>query len=95
MATQKEFKVVGVSFNNGSYKVRYASSASRQKVLMQNGHTEILLLELDEPGKKMDCVHALLDYMDREDCMLNDGQRAAVLEEAREMGFIIKETADA
>ena len=93
MSTQKEFKVVGVSFNNGAYKVRYANNIARIKVLTQNGHTEILMLELDEPGKKMDCVHSLLDYMDQPDCALNDGQRAAVLEEAREMGFVIQETA--
>jgi hypothetical protein len=95
MSTQKEFKVVGVSFNNGAYKVRYANSASRAKVLAQNGHTDILLIELDDAGKKMDCMHSLLDYMDSPECAMNEGMREAVINEARELGFVIQETEDA
>lgn len=89
MSTLKEFKVVGVSFHNGAYKVRYANSTSRAKVLAKNGHTDILLIELEQAERKMECMHMLLDYMDSAQCELNEAQRAAVVEEAREMGYVI------
>lgn len=91
MATDREFKVVGVSCNSGKYKVRYANSASRAKVLANNGHTDIFFIELDVPGTKADCMAALMDYVTQPDCELTDIQRATVLEEAKEYGYTLQE----
>ena len=82
MATDKTFKVVGVSKLAGEYKVRFANDIMRIKVLAKHGHEDIRLLELDTEMTKLDAVKALAksdefqdtfaqsaiaDYLDRKD----------------------------
>lgn len=59
MATDKLFKVVGVSKHKDEYKVRFANDIMRIKVLAKNGHEDIRLIELEEPMSKIDAVTAL------------------------------------
>ena len=59
MATNKLFKVVGISKHMGEYKVRFANDIMRIKVLTKGGHTDIRLAELDEPVSKMEAAIAL------------------------------------
>ena len=88
MATDKEFTVVGVSEQNGVFKVRYANSVARGKVLAKNGHTNIFLIELDNAGRKEDCVDAMLDVVQGEHTLCAAAVEA-VLVEAREFGFMV------
>ena len=82
MATDKLFKVVGVSKLAGEYKVRFANDIMRIKVLTKHGHEDIRLAELDTAMTKVDAVKALksldefqdvtaqsaiADYLDRKD----------------------------
>ena len=82
MATDKTFKVVGVSKLAGEYKVRFANDVMRVKVLAKHGHEDIRLLELDTAMTKLDAVKelakadefqdtyaqaAIADYLDRKD----------------------------
>lgn len=82
MATDKTFKVVGVSKLAGEYKVRFANDVMRIKVLAKHGHEDIRLMELDTAMSKLDAVKALTtadefqdtyaqaaiaDYLDRKD----------------------------
>ena len=89
MATDKEFTVVGVSELNGVFKVRYANSVKRGAVLAKNGHTNIFLIELDTPSRKIDCVDAMLDVVEKTEHNLSPAAVEAVLEEAREFGFCV------
>lgn len=69
MATDKTFKVAGVSKQNGEYKVRFANDIMRIKVLAKHGHEDIRLAQLDEPMTKMDAILAIADlpeYADAE-----------------------------
>lgn len=61
MATDKTFKVVGVSKHNGEYKVRFAKDIMRIKVLAKNGHEDIRLAELPEPLDKRSAILAIVD----------------------------------
>lgn len=61
MATDKTFKVVGVSKHEGEYKVRFANDIMRIKILAKNGHEDIRLAELPEALTKMDAVLAIAD----------------------------------
>ena len=88
MATEKEFTVVGVSELNGVFKVRYANSVARGKVLAKNGHTNIFLIELDNAGRKEDCVDALLDVLDSENDLC-EAARECIIAEAKEFGFVV------
>ena len=88
----KEFKFVGVSRKDGEFKVRYANDEGRARVLAKNGHTDMFFIEMDQPEHKMDCVDALLDLLDGEHDLCDLAQDA-ILEEARELGFVIAETA--
>jgi hypothetical protein len=63
MATDKLFKVVGVSKLDGEYKVRFANDIMRIKVLAKHGHEDIRLAELDIALAKYDAVK-LLQGMD-------------------------------
>jgi len=56
MATDKLFNVVGVSKNNGEYKVRFATDIMRIKVLAKHGHEDIRLAELDTAVTKYEAV---------------------------------------
>ena len=88
MATDKTFTVVGVSKKDGVFKVRYANSIARAKVLAKTGHTDIFLIELDEAGQQEDCVDALLDVLAHENTLCEEAKEA-VLCKARELGFIV------
>ena len=59
MATDKLFKVVGVSKLAGEYKVRFANDIMRIKVLSKHGHEDIRLVELDEATTKYEAVKQL------------------------------------
>jgi hypothetical protein len=60
MATDKLFKVVGISKHpEGDYKVRFANDIMRIKVLTKGGHSDVRLMELDEPMTKMEAVVAM------------------------------------
>ena len=61
MATEKLFKVVGISTLNNEYKVRFANDIMRIKVLAKNGHEDIRMAELEEPLNKYDAVMAIKD----------------------------------
>lgn len=63
MATDKLFKVVGVSKLDGEYKVRFANDIMRIKVLAKHGHEDIRLCELDEATTKYEAVKQL-QFMD-------------------------------
>jgi hypothetical protein len=54
------FSHAGVSRLNGTFKVRYANSADRVKVLIKGGHTDIDLVELKFPMTKEEAVAYLL-----------------------------------
>lgn len=56
MATDKTFKVFGVSNLNGRYKVRFANDMLRSKVLIKSGHTDIELVELSEAVSKYEGI---------------------------------------
>ena len=60
--TVKTFKVAGVSVLNGKYKVRYANSKSRARVLEKNGHTNVELVVLKEALPKEDIIDQLLNH---------------------------------
>lgn len=54
------FKVVGVSTLDGVTKVRFANDfVTRVKMLIKAGHTDIELIELDQPLSKGDAVSYL------------------------------------
>ena len=59
MATEKTFKVAGVSKHEGEYKVRFANDIMRIKVLAKHGHEDIRLAELDEPMTKWDAINSI------------------------------------
>ena len=86
MATDKTYDAAGVSKNNGEFKVRYCNNAdARAKVLVKCGHTDIHLLQFDEPQRKEDIVSTLLtrDFGSEE-------ANEAVREEALKFGFILE-----
>ena len=89
MATEKEFTVVGVSELNGVFKVRYANSVKRGSVLAKNGHTNIFLVELAQASRKIDCVDAMLDVVEKTEHGLSAEAVEAVYAEAREFGFVV------
>ena len=61
MATDKTFKVVGVSKHEGEYKVRFANDIMRIKILAKNGHEDVRLAQLPEPLTKLEAVLAIAD----------------------------------
>lgn len=63
MATDKLFKVAGISKLNGEYKVRFANDIMRIKVLAKSGHEDIRLAELDNAVSKMEAA-MLISGMD-------------------------------
>jgi hypothetical protein len=60
MATDKLFKVAGISKLNGNYKVRFANDMMRIKVLAKSGHEDIRLADLETSLSKIDAAKALL-----------------------------------
>ena len=63
MATDKLFKVAGISKLNGEYKVRFANDIMRIKVLAKSGHEDIRLAELDTAVTKLEAAK-LIQGMD-------------------------------
>ena len=59
MATDKLFKVFGVSKLDGEYKVRFANDIMRIKVLAKHGHEDIRLAEVDAPMTKYEGIKAI------------------------------------
>ena len=59
MATDKLFKVAGISKLNGEYKVRFANDIMRIKVLAKSGHEDIRLAELDKASTKLEAALAI------------------------------------
>jgi len=59
MATDKLFKVFGISNLNGEYKVRFANDMLRSKVLTKSGHTDIELVELSEAMTKYEGIKVI------------------------------------
>ena len=59
MATDKLFKVFGVSKLDGEYKVRFANDIMRTKVLAKHDHTDIELVELSEAMTKYDGIKTI------------------------------------
>jgi len=67
MATDKLFKVAGISKLNGEYKVRFANDIMRIKVLAKSGHEDIRLAELDSAVSKMEAamlISGMEDFSD-------------------------------
>lgn len=50
--TDKTFTHVGVSTLKGKVKARFTNDASRVKVLMKNGHTDVTFIELPKAMTK-------------------------------------------
>jgi hypothetical protein len=78
----KTFKVAGISLHNGKYKVRYANSKSRAKVLEKNGHTNVELVVFKEALPKEDLIDQLLNHTFK-----NLEANHAIRAEAIELGF--------
>lgn len=51
--TEATYTVVGTSNLNGQVKVRFANDIGRVKVLTKNGHTDVVLIQVDEPLTKL------------------------------------------
>jgi hypothetical protein len=67
MATDKLFKVAGISKLNGEYKVRFANDIMRIKVLAKSGHEDIRLAELDTAMTKLEAALAIQGMEDFSD----------------------------
>jgi hypothetical protein len=63
MATDKTFKVAGISKLNGEYKVRFANDIMRIKVLAKSGHEDIRLADLEKSVSKLEAA-AMIQGMD-------------------------------
>ncbi len=59
MATDKKFKVVGISTLKGQTKIRFANDTMRIKKLQKTGHTDIDLIELPKPMLKNEAISYL------------------------------------
>jgi hypothetical protein len=64
MATDKTFKVAGISKLDGEYKVRFANDLMRIKVLAKHGHEDIRLAELDEAVSKLEAARLIATMED-------------------------------
>jgi hypothetical protein len=67
MATDKTFKVFGVSKLDGEYKVRFANDIMRIKVLAKHGHEDIRLAEVDNALTKYEGIKAIQSMEDFQD----------------------------
>ena len=67
MATDKTFKVFGVSKLDGEYKVRFANDIMRIKVLAKHGHEDIRLAEVDTALTKYEGIKAIQAMEDFQD----------------------------
>jgi hypothetical protein len=73
-----QFSHAGVSKLNGEFKVRFANDATRVKVLIKNGHTDIDIIELKQPMSKEDAVAYLMEI----DFATRDGKTNADVQAA-------------
>jgi uncharacterized protein YwgA len=64
MATDKTFKVAGISKLDGEYKVRFANDLMRIKVLAKHGHEDIRLAELDTAVTKLEAARLIATMED-------------------------------
>ena len=69
MATDKLFKVAGISKLNGEYKIRFANDIMRIKVLAKSGHEDIRLADLEASLTKMDAAKVILGLEDFADAI--------------------------
>jgi hypothetical protein len=67
MATDKMFKVFGISKLDGEYKVRFANDIMRIKVLAKHGHEDIRLVELDDAVTKYEGIQKIQGMDDFQD----------------------------
>ena len=72
MATDKLFNIVGVSKNNGEYKVRFATDIMRIKNLAKSGHEDIRLCELDTAVTKYEAVKQISFMEEFQDAAAQD-----------------------
>lgn len=70
--TDKLFDVAGVSNLNGIYKARFANGIKRRKVLRDNGHTDIRLIELPYKMTKPQAVNYLMSLSTSTDENISD-----------------------
>lgn len=81
------YRFVGVSKGpNGKFAVRYTNDKNRERVLVKNGHSEVMFLEMAQAERVEDCVDALMTYVEENlafelvDC---------VKAEAARVGFVV------
>lgn len=61
MSTEKTFKLAGVSTLKGETKIRFANDATRVKVLLKNGHTDIDFIDMPSEMTKAEIAEFLID----------------------------------
>jgi hypothetical protein len=61
MATSKTFAVAGVSTFKDGTKIRFANDAARVKILIKNGHTDIVLVDLPREMTKGEIAQHLFE----------------------------------
>lgn len=61
MSTEKTFTLAGVSTLKGETKIRFANDATRVKVLIKNGHTDIDFIDLPSAMNKAEIAEFLID----------------------------------
>jgi hypothetical protein len=59
----KVYSIVGTSRKNGVLKVRFANGSlqAREKALLKDGQTDIVLVQLSEPMSKNDAIKAIIN----------------------------------
>lgn len=70
MATDKLFKIAGISTHNDQTKLRFANDMARIKVLVNGGHENIRLIELPRAMTKVEAASYLQNvnqFQDAED----------------------------
>lgn len=63
----KTFTVAGTSVLKGELTLRFANGIERVKVLQQNGHTDIKLIQLPDAMTKLEAVKFLKEHSDFQD----------------------------
>lgn len=56
----KLYTIAGVSRKNGVLKARFANDVNREKALIKDGQTDIVLVQLSEPMTKDDAVRTIM-----------------------------------
>ena len=59
--TEELFAHVGVSTRHGKTRVRFTNNATREIILIKDGHDDITFLELPEPMTKSQAVTYILE----------------------------------